>query len=148
MAVAAAILFVFCLVLFIQWRWLRAPKIHAVFGLDKSWKLLSCDIGGKKGSYYRFGPVGGVPDAVFRRGHHLRVYDLKKRRKPSFPSKYERFQMTLYLGILKAKFRTLEVRAFLAYEGGQIEVTWNEALYANLVARIPDLLRVKKQLRI
>jgi len=120
----------------------RAKRICKEFGLDpKTHKLLGDDLGQKRGRIFlRADGVVGVPDAVFRDTAHdsLVIGEAKSRRFRGHIKDYERFQLILYMGASRRKFRNASVAGVFRFGcGSTIAMPFDEAVYRELIALIP-----------
>ena len=106
-------------------RFLTDRSIYRMFGLSpKQYRLVAHDLGVlKRKKVLKVDGLAGVPDAIFvhRREQSMVVGEFKSRRNryPN-PSKYERYQVILYIGMLKKMNRHIDqVRGIVAYGNGR-----------------------------
>lgn len=129
----------------------RNHRMCILFGLDPSeYDLLGSDLGGGRDKVYlRANGVVGVPDAVFRhrRTRHIVVGEAKKRRVGrNGVTKYERFQVILYIGAAESKYRK-NVSAIIHYGCGTlIPIDSDRATYRRLIGLIPEYRKVAKRI--
>ena len=134
---------------FRQSRRSQADRVFELFGLDPSeYELLGFDLGdgSRKITLKGLGLIG-APDALFRRcsDGRLLVGDLKTRRFRGSPSRYERFQMTLYMGVASHQYGA-PADAVLRYACGRLEpVDFDPGCFEDLRAQIGPLRKAEAQ---
>lgn len=96
-----------------------------LFGVPWYYRCISSDIGGHKGIFIKKDNVVGVPDAIFKhvilpnyivgefKSRNLRHRNVKD---------IERYQLQLYLGILKRTRLCLKLKGVLAFSDTRISV--------------------------
>jgi hypothetical protein len=129
----------------LAWRARRpAPteaRLAAEFGLPPAgYRVLGADVGGYERQYLvEADGLRGLPDAVFESSNELVVGDVKTRRFRGAVSAYERYQMTLYIGMLRRRFPGRAVRGAIRYRDAVIAIPFDEELYRWLLSRAPEL---------
>jgi len=112
-----------------------------LFELDADcFKLVGSDLGGSKNplKLIEDGLIG-VPDAVFRciREERFVVGEAKSRRYRGYITPYERFQLTLYLGMAAKRFN-MPVAGRLRYGCGTVvQINSDSATYQTLLDLLP-----------
>jgi hypothetical protein len=145
---ALLVLAVLCAVLaLLVWRARPRPpgdkRLAAEFGLPPAgYRLLGADVGGHARPYFlEADGLRGVPDAVFEAPDELLVGDVKARHFRGTVTAYERYQMTLYVGMLRQRFPGRAVRGAIRYRDTVVPVPFDEHLYRWLLSRAPELRR-------
>ena len=129
----------------------RSDRMCRLFGLDPSeYQLIGSDLGGGRDKLFLRGDgVVGAPDAVFRRRSdgEIVVGEAKSRRYRGSVSTYERYQVILYLGVSRRRYRR-RVRGLIRYGCGTcVPLAFEETTYQNLIALIPEYRQVSRQIR-
>lgn len=130
----------------------RSERLCRLFNLDPDkYELLGSDLGGGSDKIFLRGyGLSGVSDAVFRRRSdgHIIVGEAKSRRYRGAVTRYERFQVTLYIGLAERKYRT-HVSAVMRYGcGTTVPVLADSDLFRELLALLPEYRRVSRELKI
>ena len=116
--------------------------VCALFELQPSeYQLIGTDLGGASKKYYLVGDgLIGVPDALFRFSvnRSIVVGEAKSRQYRGRVYKRERYQVMLYMGVAKRRFRK-PVRGILRFRCGTcVEIPFSEDTYRFLKAQIPQ----------
>ncbi|TVS17235.1 MAG: hypothetical protein EA417_07415 [Gammaproteobacteria bacterium] len=147
-ALIALVLAALCLyAAFSHSRRTQSDKVFNLFQLDPDeYELLGFDLGdGSRKVTVRGLGLIGAPDALFRRRRdgRLLVGDFKTRRFRGNPSKYERFQMVLYMGVASHQYQA-PADALLRYACGHLEpVDFDPGCFEELRAHIGPLLKAE-----
>lgn len=147
----AAVLLVTLAALWLFWPFRsRKSELHDVFGVSGAYELHSADMGGRKGKYIHARGVGGVPDALFvnQRMRRALVGEYKSRRHGGQVRSRERYQVVLYVGILKALHPKWEIEGVLAYSDGLVKVRHDAAEFEQLLKVVPELREVERSWRV
>ena len=128
----------------------RSDRICGLFGLDpEEYQLVASDLGGGKDKIFiRNDGVVGVPDAIFRSltDDSIIVGEAKSRRYRGSVSDYERYQVTLYLGASRRRFRNVS-QGLIRYGCGTcVPIPFQEEAYWRLINLIPDYRRVARKI--
>jgi hypothetical protein len=108
----------------------------------QGYRVLGSDVGGHARRYLiEADGLRGAPDAVFASADELVVGDVKRRVYRGALTPYERYQMTLYLGMLQRRHPRRRVRGLLRYRNAVIDVPFDPDLYAWLLAQLPEYRR-------
>ena len=135
---AAAVAATLALIAFgaiVRWARSRSREVHRLFGLDpRTWHLVACDIGGHQKSgealFHAGARIAGRPDALFRGpGGQWVVGEYKHRAYRGRVRARERYQVLLYMGIVREVHRTNQVRGLIRYRDRMIEIHWDEPLW-------------------
>jgi hypothetical protein len=137
----------FLVISLLLWWWLggdardRSTRLCNEFGLDPTrYSLLGSDLGGSKDKVFlRVDGIVGVPDAVFldRSDKSIVIGEAKSRRYARRPTKYERYQVQLYIGAARKKYNK-DARGVIRYGcGARVPVTFDNAEYQFLLQQIP-----------
>ncbi|WP_116893046.1 hypothetical protein [Pseudomonas savastanoi] len=107
------------------------------FGLrENAYRMLSTDLGKSAGriKLARFG-INGIADAVFEAvsGNEIVVGEFKSRKYRNMVKLHEFYQLTLYMGHLKALHPKHTIRGVLAYADGKVSITYDPDVYEGLV---------------
>ncbi len=121
----------------------RRRELHALFGLGADFRLVCTDLGGSTYSAFRHNGLCGRPDAVFRRGLKIVVCDRKNRRHRGKPTRYERFQMVLYLYLVQARWRHCTVEGRIGYNNGSLPVAFCRQTCEDLLRLAPTVRRLR-----
>lgn len=121
-------------------------QVLQLFDLDaERFEVLGFDLGdGSRKVMLRGDGLIGAPDAIFKRRHDgcIVIGDYKARRFRGQPSTYERYQMVLYMGVARRRYRR-PVAGLLSYGCGHVEpVAFEPETYAWLLtlrATVRDL---------
>jgi len=146
-----AILAVLVLVYAQRWRSeSHGARICRLFGLDPAeFELVGTDLGGSKDKVYLKGDgLAGVPDAVFRHRstRAILIGEAKSRRFNGAVSRYEEYQVALYMGLARRRYR-VPVSALIRYGCGQlVPLELDPDAYSELVRLIPRYRQVAKSL--
>jgi len=123
----------------------RAEDLCRSFGLDPAgYRVLGADVGEFARPFgVRADGLIGRPDAVFlsRDGTEVIVGEVKSRHHRGRITEYERYQMTLYLGAVRQRFRRHSVRGLLRFHDVVVESRFEESTYQRLLSLIPDCRR-------
>ena len=144
----ATVLFTFAgiaLLLLARRRRRYAARICRRWGLDpRDVTVLSSDLGRhRSGRRLRADGLVGTPDVLFRdrRRRQIIVGEAKSRHYTGSITPYERYQVTLYLGMAERLYRR-PVTAILLYgNGGLVPLDFDEELYRRLLTLIPRCRR-------
>ncbi len=126
---------------------LRGMSIKRLFGQPWYVVVLAADIGGwkVKRRIQRKGVVG-MPDALFFDPVRLRyvIGEYKSRVWKGSVTERERYQVTLYVGMLRRLWRR-EPRGLIAYGCGRIQnVAFNKGVYVGLLGLRKEVLAVER----
>jgi hypothetical protein len=123
----------------------RAANLCRSFGLDRArYRVLGADVGNFATPFgVQADGLIGRPDAVFisHDGTEIVVGEVKSRRHRGRITEYERYQMTLYLGAVRQRFRRQSVRGLLRFHDAVVESRFEESTYQRLLNLIPDCRR-------
>jgi len=115
-----------------------AAELCRAFGLDPvRYRVLGADVGGFRVPFdVRADGLIGRPDAVFRAKDRDEVVvgEVKSRRHQGRITRYERYQMTLYQGAVRAQLRTEAVRGLLRYRDRIVEAPFCAHTYRDLLS--------------
>lgn len=126
-----------------------ADKVFELFSVDPAeYELLGFDLGdgSQKITLKGLGLIG-APDALFCRlsDGRLLVGDFKTRRFRGSPSRYERYQMTLYMGVASYQYG-VPADAVLRYACGHLEsVHFDVRCFEDLRAQIGPLRKAEAE---
>lgn len=139
-----------CIALVLFSRRGRTPRsgICKLFQLDPSkYQLLATDLGdGSKKIFLSGDGIVGVPDAIFLSSIDDRIVigEAKTRRFLGQVTRYERYQVLLYLGLAMRKYRK-SARGLIRYGCGTVvSVEWDQPTYVYLISQIPAYHQVAK----
>lgn len=147
----ATILIVLVVVYAQRWRSeTRGSRICQLFGLDPAeYELVGTDLGGSKDKVYLKGDgLAGVPDAVFRHRstRAILIGEAKSRRFNGAVSRYEEYQVVLYMGLARRRYR-VPVSALIRYGCGHlVPLELDPDTYSGLVSLIPRYRQVARSL--
>lgn len=119
----------------------HSARICRRWGLDPAHvRVIASDLGRHRATWsLRADGLVGNPDALFRdrtSGRFI-VGEAKSRHYRGSITPYERYQVTLYLGMVERLYRR-QARAILLYGNGRrVPLDFDEALYRRLLALIP-----------
>ena len=123
----------------------RAEDLCRSFGLDPArYRVLGADVGDFATPFgVNADGLIGRPDAVFISCDRAEVIigEVKSRHHRGRISEYERYQMTLYLGAVRERFRHQSVRGLLRFHDAVVESRFEESTYQRLLNLIPDCRR-------
>ena len=118
-----------------------SARICRRWGLDPaSVRVIASDLGRHRASWsLRADGLVGNPDALFRdRGNgRLIVGEAKSRHYKGSVTPYERYQVTLYLGMVERLYRRPAAAILLYGNGRRVPLDFDEDLYSRLLALIP-----------
>jgi hypothetical protein len=99
--------------------------------------------------YLRHKRIVGAADAVFvsRRGRDGIVGEYKSRHHRGFIRRRERYQVTLYMGLLKRSRGLETVNAVIRYADRCVPVSFDEALFNDLLALAPEYQKARARWR-
>lgn len=128
--------------------WVISSSGHSLYDQlaisSHEYRIIGHDLDGR-GKTIQISAFGimGKPDVVaeHRRKKRLRVYDLKSRNYRGQMTDYERFQMTLYIGILKALHPDFEVEGFIRYRDKLVRVFYSHQLFLSLIDLRSEAIR-------
>ena len=124
-----------------------AAELCRSFGLDPNrYRVPGADVGGFAVPFsIEADGLMGRPDAVFmaKDTSEVVVGELKSRYHQGRITRYERFQITLYLGAVRARLRTDAVRGLICYRDRVVEAPFHEQAYRHLLSLKPECLRVR-----
>jgi hypothetical protein len=124
-----------------------AAEVCRSFGLDPTrYRVPGSDVGGFAVPFsIEADGLMGRPDAVFmsRDNSEVVVGEVKSRHHQGRITRYERFQITLYLGSGRAQLRTDAVRGLIRYRDRVVAAPFQEQAYRHLLSLRPECLRVR-----
>lgn len=145
----AALLVIAILLSFIQKRG-GNQDLLGLFGLPGDYRVIGTDLGGSKDQLYlRADGLTGAPDVAFfssRRDHWV-AGEYKSRKYRGQVRPHERYQVVLYIGMLRSQFRTQKVTGAIRYRDRYIEIHFDPELYRKLVNMAPELIQAEKTWR-
>ena len=122
-----------------------ATELCRSFGLDPArYRVLGADVGGFLVTFDVLADgLIGRPDAVFaaKDGSEVVVGEVKSRLHKNRITRYERYQMTLYLGAVRSQLRTEAVRGLIRYRDGVVEAPFCAETYRELLSLKPECQR-------
>ncbi len=123
----------------------HADRICRRWGLDPSRvRVIASDLGRHRASWsLRADGLVGNPDVLVRdrATRHLVVGEAKSRHFRGSITPYERYQVTLYLGMVRRLYRQPATAVLLFGNGRRVPVEFDPALYNRLLALLPDCQR-------
>lgn len=125
-------------------------RVYALFEINpKDYRLLASDLGGRKPLYLRYGRIVGAADAVFvsRRGHDGIIGEYKIRQHRGFVRRRERYQVTLYQGMLKQQRNLTTVTGVIRFADATVSVRFDDDLFTRLVELEPEYRTARKRWR-
>ncbi len=118
-----------------------SARICRRWGLDPDRvRVVASDLGRHRATWsLRADGLVGNPDVLFRdRGNgRLIVGEAKSRHHRGSVTPYERYQVTLYLGMVERLYRRPATAVLLYGNGRLVRLDFDEGLYRRLVALIP-----------
>ena len=141
LGIAAVILLAIAIPLYVRQRRRHSARLCKRWGLDPATvRVLSSDLGRHRSNKALLADgLAGSPDVLFRddRTRQVIVGEAKSRHFKGTVTPYERYQVTLYLGIVHRIYRR-PVKATLLYGNGRrVPLEFDENLYRHLLAQIP-----------
>jgi hypothetical protein len=126
----------------------RAEDLCRSFGLDPArYRVLGADVGNFATPFgVQADGLIGRPDAVFISCDRAEVIigEVKSRHHRGRITEYERYQMTLYLGAVRQRFRHQSVRGLLRFHDVVIDLRFEERTYQHLLSLIPEYRRARE----
>lgn len=129
---------------------LTGRRIKALFGIPFYYRTVATDLYGQKGRFVKHRNVVGKPDAIFK---HLFlpkyiVGELKSRSCHGAISKYERYQTTLYMGMLKKSLFFGQVSGRVGYKNGFKSLTFDKHCFNWLMSLRHEVKKINKTHRL
>ena len=145
-AVASAVLVVAVSAIALHLRRRRyTARICRRWGLDPARvRVIASDLGRHRATWsIRADGLVGNPDVIFRdrSARRLVVGEAKSRHCKGDITPYERYQVTLYLGMAKRFYRMPASAIILFGNGRRVPVEFDPALYERLLALLPECRR-------
>jgi len=128
----------------------HGARICRLFDLDPvEYELVGTDLGGSRHKVYlKADGLVGVPDVVFRHRstRAILIGEAKSRRFNGSVSRYEEYQVVLYMGLAWHRYR-VPVSALIRYGCGQlVPLELDPDAYSSLVRLIPRYREAAKSL--
>ena len=122
-----------------------AERLCRRWGLDPARvRVIASDLGRHRATWsMRADGLVGNPDVIFRdrASRRLVVGEAKSRHCKGDVTPYERYQVTLYLGMAKRLYRMPATAIILFGNGRRVPVEFDPALYERLLALLPACRR-------
>ena len=144
-AAAIVILLVIATPFYVRQRRRYSARICARWGLDRATtRVISSDLASHRSNKaLRADGLAGNPDVLFRdnRNRQVIVGEAKSRHFKGAVTPYERYQVTLYLGMAHRLYRRPVTAIILYGNGRRVPMGFDKNLYRQLLAQIPACRR-------
>lgn len=122
----------------------RDRDLRRAFKVPSGYEVMGSDVGGEKYKGLIADGLIGRPDAWFCKGGKMIVGEFKNRRYNGKVRPRERYQVTLYLGMLVSRYGAKRVQGHLRFRDKTVRIKYDPKLYRRLLSMREDVVRLKR----